>query len=81
MFELRRVAYAFNSQLDTPYFLDCLVQRGDQLLVDVHKQFKTSGEFFTAMEGILPLLEDKEVTEDADKDPSSETFGESTQNG
>ena len=61
MFELRRVAYTYNSALEghMPYFLDCLVQRDAEVLVDVHKQFESKEEFFTAVEEVVPLLEDK----------------------
>lgn len=65
--EIKRVSYTFNSVLEDQglngYFLDCLVSRDGELLVDIHQSYRTREEFYEAMEGVLPLLESVAITE------------------
>lgn len=61
MAQIKRVSYAYNSALaeagQPGYFLDVLVSRDRETLVDVTRSFTTQEELFAAMEEVLPLLE------------------------
>lgn len=70
MVEVKRVSYSFNSQLDEPYFLECFVQKDDEVIIDSSEAFKTLEEFGEAVEKVVPLLEDKhpqDVMEDVEE--------------
>lgn len=58
---IKRVSYCFNSALEglgqNPYFLDVLVSRDKETLVDCHESFKSREELFAAMEAVIPILE------------------------
>lgn len=55
--EIKRVSYAFNSLLKTPFFLDVLSVKDGETLVDLHKTFKTKEEFDEEIERVVPLLD------------------------
>ena len=57
MFELKRIAYSYNNMLENPFYLDALVQKDDQVLIDVHEAFETKEAFFTKINEIIPILE------------------------
>lgn len=62
--EIKRVSYTFNSLLEDQglpaYFLDVIVSRDKNTLVDVHESFKSREEFMEAVQGIIPVLEEPE---------------------
>lgn len=59
--EIRRVSYAYNSALEDnglpAYFLDVLVSRDKETIVDRHESFKSLEELYGAMEQVVPVLE------------------------
>lgn len=61
MSQIARVAYAYNSILETEgspsYFLDALVMRDGATVVDIHQTYKSREEFFDAIEEIIPVLD------------------------
>lgn len=62
MATIKRIAYAWNSALEDAgqpgYFFDCLVSRDGEMVVDKHESYKSRDEFYTAIEDVLPLLEE-----------------------
>lgn len=59
--EIKRVSYSFNSALEDlghpAYFLDVLVSRDRETIVDRHESFKSREEILQAMEDVIPVLE------------------------
>lgn len=68
MLEIKRVFYSFNNQLDEPYHLNVFVRKGDNLLVNFVEEYKTLEEFNTKIEGLLPLLGEKEDGQEITQD-------------
>jgi len=60
MVTIKRVSYAFNNQLDEPFFLDVLSQVGGRTLVDYHGTFKTQKEFNEKIADLVPLLREED---------------------
>ncbi len=60
--EIKRVSYAFNSALEDQgvpaYFLDVLVCRDGEIVVDCHESFKSREEFMSAAQEIIPVIEE-----------------------
>lgn len=60
MAEIKRVSYAWNSALSEAgqpgFFLDCLVAKDGQTIVDTHASYQSKEEFYEAVEGLIPLL-------------------------
>lgn len=65
--EIKNVSYSYNSLLEEQgreaYFLDVIVCRDKESIVDIHKSFKSREELFEAMEDVLPVLEDAAIAE------------------
>ena len=57
MVSIKRVSYAFNSNLEQPYFLDLYGSVDGQTLIDLHKTFKTYEEFREEIDQVVPILE------------------------
>lgn len=59
--EIKRVAYSYNSALEDQglpaYFIDVLVSRDRETLVDRHESFQSREELLEAMEQVIPVLE------------------------
>ena len=55
---IKRVSYAYNSTLDTPYFLDVLVSQDGVTLVDVHETFKKKADFDEMVRDVVNLLQE-----------------------
>lgn len=59
--EIKRVSYSYNSALEDlghpSYFLDVLISKDKQTIVDRHESFKSKDELYEAMDMILPILE------------------------
>ena len=64
MDSIKRVSYAYNSVLEglgqEAYFLDAMVFEDGEMLVDVHKQFRTKKEFMEEAKKVIPLLGQEE---------------------
>ncbi len=76
--EIKRVSYAWNSALEDSgedcYFLDCLVCKDGETVVNRHESYQSREEFMSAMEEIVPLLEKDPAPEEYEvtKDPRAE---------
>lgn len=61
MAEIKRVSYAFNSTLEDLgsecYFLDVLVCKDGDTVVNRHESFKSREEFMSAIGEVIPVLE------------------------
>lgn len=66
--EIKRVSYAFNSLLEDlgepSYFLDCFVSRDGETLVNRHESFKQREEFMSAVQEIIPVIEEANDSKD-----------------
>lgn len=60
MVSIKRVAYGYNSKLEElgqeAYFLDALECEDAEVVVDVHRGFKTKREFLEAIEALVPMI-------------------------
>ena len=79
MVSIKRVSYAYNSILEDQgldaYWLDALVSEDGEMVVDVHKAFKSKDEFMQEILAIVPMLEVGETT-DAPTHSTSDILGE-----
>jgi len=61
MTSIKRISYAYNSVLEEggqdAYFLDAMDFEDGETVVDVHKTYRTKGEFMDGVLALLPLFE------------------------
>lgn len=57
---VKRVGYSYNSALEEAglpaYFFDCTVVEDGERVVDTHTSHRSLGEFYTAIEGVIPVF-------------------------
>lgn len=63
MVEIKRVSYAYNSLLDSPFFLDVMVSRDGATLVDIHQAFRTKEEFDEKIQQVVNILSPEDEPE------------------